>query len=361
MSSSLRIAGLRKNFGPIQALRGIDLDVAAGEMFVLLGGSGSGKTTLLRCLGGFERPDAGRIELDGADITDWPAYRRPVNTMFQSYALFPHLDVGENIGFGLRQAGLKRADIAARVRELLRLVRLEDHASRSVDQLSGGQRQRVALARALARQPKLLLLDEPLSALDPALRADTRAELTALQRALGMSFILVTHDQEEALAIASRIGVMRDGVLEQIGTPAELYERPASRFVAEFLGAANILAATVKEVGYRGTFLRLDASPVMIRVGVKAPLGKPVCLALRPERLRLESPNVLQQGMNALDGTVCGIEYRGDALQVSVLLATGAVLRVNHLLTNGLDAAVVEMGAAVRICFAPDAAIVLPP
>jgi len=159
LSSSLRIAGLRKNFGPIQALRGIDLDVAAGEMFVLLGGSGSGKTTLLRCLGGFERPDAGRIELDGADITDWPAYRRPVNTMFQSYALFPHLDVGENIGFGLRQAGLKRADIAARVRELLRLVRLEDHASRSVDQLSGGQRQRVALARALARQPKLLLLD----------------------------------------------------------------------------------------------------------------------------------------------------------------------------------------------------------
>jgi len=154
---------------------------------------------------------------------------------------------------------------------------------------------------------------------------------------------------------------MRDGVLEQIGTPAELYEHPTNRFVAEFLGAANILAATVKEVGYRGTFLRLDASPVMIRVGVKAPLGKPVCLALRPERLRLESPNVLQQGMNALDGTVCGIEYRGDALQVSVLLATGAVLRVNHLLTNGLDAAVVEMGAAVRICFAPDAAIVLPP
>ena len=360
MNTLLRITGLTKQFGSVAALRGVDLTVEAGEMFVLLGGSGSGKTTLLRCIGGFEKPDAGSIYLDGAEITRMPPHLRPVNMMFQSYALFPHMSVAENIGFGLRQpgwgqAGLPRAEIASRVAELLKLVRLPDYALRHPEQLSGGQRQRVALARALARQPKLLLLDEPLSALDPALRAATRAELTALQRQLGMSFILVTHDQEEALAMATRIGVMRDGALQQIGTPTEIYERPINRFVAEFLGAANILPAVVKEVGTRGTLLRLEGPGTAVRVAMKGPLGQKVTLALRPERLRLDG-----SAANTLEGVIHATEYRGEMLQVSVRMTDGTILRVNHTLADGAGAAIVQPGAAARVSFAPEAGIVLP-
>ena len=355
MNPFLHITGLTKRYGTITALQNLDLTVAAGEMFVLLGGSGCGKTTLLRCLGGFERAEAGRITLDGTDITDTPAYRRPVNTMFQSYALFPHMNVAENIGFGLRQAGLPRAEIATRVGELLQLIRLSDHATRRPDQLSGGQSQRVALARALARRQKLLLLDEPLSALDPNLRAETRAELIALQRALAMTFIVVTHDQEEALAMASRIGVMRDGALAQIGTPAEIYERPTSRFVAEFLGVPNFLPATVKEVGIRGTHLRLDGSASPIRVTMKGPLGQKILLALRPERLRLNGSDP-----NILEGTLHTSEYRGEAMQLTVRLADGTALRVHHPLTEGLATPLPDIGATVKLTFAPDAGIVLP-
>lgn len=369
LTSFLRITGLKKHFGPIAALQGVDLEINPGEMFVLLGASGSGKSTLLRCIGGFETPDAGTIMLDNADITTAPPHRRPVNTMFQSYALFPHMTVAENIGFGLRQpglrqpglgqpalgqAGLPRAEIATRVAELLRLVRLTDHGTRRPRQLSGGQQQRVALARALARQPKLLLLDEPLSALDPELREQTRAELSALQRQLGMTFITVTHDQEEALAMATRIGVMRDGILEQTGTPEELYERPATRFVAEFLGAANILPAVVKEVGTRGTLLRLG-SGAAIRVTMKGPLGKQVFLALRPERLRLDG-----SAANTLEGIITSTEYRGGILQVSVRLPDGPILRINHTLSEGIAAAVVQIGAPAKVSFPPEAGIVLP-
>ncbi|HKM63126.1 MAG TPA: ABC transporter ATP-binding protein [Acidisphaera sp.] len=225
----LWIEALRKRYGAVEALRGVSLDIAAGELFVLLGGSGSGKTTLLRTIAGFERPDAGRILLRGEDVTALPPHRRPVNMMFQSYALFPHLKVAENIAYGLRRMGLGRAERLAKVERLLDLVRLTGLGDRRPDTLSGGQRQRVALARALAREPALLLLDEPLSALDRSLREETREELAALQRRLGMAFVLVTHDQEEALTMASRIGVMRDGLLVQVGTPRELYEQPADR------------------------------------------------------------------------------------------------------------------------------------
>ncbi|MBI3507227.1 MAG: ABC transporter ATP-binding protein [Proteobacteria bacterium] len=239
----IRIQGLEKRFGGIAAVDGVDLDIAAGEIFCLLGPSGCGKTTLLRCVGGFETPDAGLILLDGNDVTNVPPWDRPVNTVFQSYALFPHLTVAQNVAFGLDTLALDAAERAGRVREMLDLVRLEGFEARKPAQLSGGQRQRVAIARALARHPKVLLLDEPLSALDAKLREETRLEIVELQARLGIAFVFVTHDQDEAMAISDRIGVMEAGKIVQIATPGELYERPATRFVAEFVGRINLFAA----------------------------------------------------------------------------------------------------------------------
>src|SRR5438309_364518 len=236
----LRIEGVGKKFGTFRAVDRLSLDIKAGEFFALLGPSGCGKTTLLRMLAGFETPDEGRILLDGHDIAQVPPHLRPVNMMFQNYALFPHLSVRDNIAFGLKRAGMARADIAARVAEMVALVKLEGLEKRKPDQLSGGQKQRVALARSLARRPQVLLLDEPLAALDKKLREGTQGELMELQRRLGMTFIIVTHDQEEAMTVASRIGVMDTGRLDQVATPRELYEAPASRWVAEFVGDVNI-------------------------------------------------------------------------------------------------------------------------
>jgi len=238
----VRIEGLTRRFGSIVAVDRVDLEIARGELFALLGGSGCGKTTLLRMLAGFETPDEGRLFIDGQDMTDVPPYRRPVNMMFQSYALFPHMDVAANVGYGLRRDGVKAPEIAARVAEILTLVHLQDHAKRKPSQLSGGQRQRVALARALVKRPKLLLLDEPLAALDRKLRESTRFEMVRLQEQLGLTFVMVTHDQEEAMSMATRLAVMNAGRIAQIGTPHEVYEHPASRFVADFIGIANIVA-----------------------------------------------------------------------------------------------------------------------
>ncbi len=238
----VRIEGLTRRFGPIVAVDRVDLEIARGELFALLGGSGCGKTTLLRMLAGFETPDEGRLFIDGQDMTDVPPYRRPVNMMFQSYALFPHMDVAANVGYGLRRDGVKGPEIAGRVAEILKLVHLQDHAKRKPSQLSGGQRQRVALARALVKRPKLLLLDEPLAALDRKLRESTRFEMVRLQEQLGLTFVMVTHDQEEAMSMATRLAVMNAGRIAQIGTPHEVYEHPASRFVADFIGIANIIA-----------------------------------------------------------------------------------------------------------------------
>ena len=238
----VRIEGLTRRFGPIVAVDRVDLEIARGELFALLGGSGCGKTTLLRMLAGFETTDEGRLFIDGQDMTDVPPYRRPVNMMFQSYALFPHMDVAANVGYGLRRDGVKGPEIAGRVAEILKLVHLQDHAKRKPSQLSGGQRQRVALARALVKRPKLLLLDEPLAALDRKLRESTRFEMVRLQEQLGLTFVMVTHDQEEAMSMATRLAVMNAGRIAQIGTPHEVYEHPASRFVADFIGIANIIA-----------------------------------------------------------------------------------------------------------------------
>ena len=237
----IRIEGLTKRFGAVSAVDKVDLEVARGELFALLGGSGCGKTTLLRLLAGFETPDSGRLLIDGHDMTGVPPHLRPINMMFQSYSLFPHMTVAENVGYGLRREGVAKTETATRVAQALEQVKLSDFATRRPAQLSGGQRQRVALARALVKRPKLLLLDEPLAALDRKLREGTRFELVRLQAELGLTFVMVTHDQEEAMSMASRMAVMEAGRVVQVGSPHEVYERPTSRFVADFIGIANIL------------------------------------------------------------------------------------------------------------------------
>src|SRR5882724_10489595 len=241
----LEAAGVSKRFGAAAAVDDVSLTIEEGELFALLGPSGCGKTTLLRMVAGLETPDRGRVIIDGVDVTALPPYARPVNMVFQSYALFPHMDVAANIAFGLRQERMDRRGIAAHVGDMLALVQMSDYGGRRPHELSGGQRQRVALARALAKMPKLLLLDEPLAALDRKLREETRLELTSIQQRVGTTFLVVTHDQEEALGLASRIAVMNQGRLVQIGPPAEIYERPASRFVAGFVGAVNLLEGTL--------------------------------------------------------------------------------------------------------------------
>ena len=350
----LEIAGLTVRYGATPAVDALDLTIAAGELFVLLGGSGSGKTTLLRAVAGFAQPDAGRIVLDGQSLGGMPPYRRPVNTMFQSYALFPHMTVAQNVAFGLR--GVARGEARARVTAMLDLVSMAEYAARRPHQLSGGQQQRVALARSLAPNPRLLLLDEPLSALDRGLREQTRGELVALQRRLGIGFILVTHDQQEALTMATRIGVMQDGMLRQVGTPAEVYERPASRFVAEFLGAANVLPALVCGRWDGGAVLEVLGQRVR---AASVTAADAVLLALRPERLRI-SPGAEAGAVNSLPGTLSGSAYAGDALLHTVRLADGSEVRVTAPLGDGLDAARLAPGAAVTLAWPPQACILLP-
>ena len=351
------VEGLTVRYGPATALDRLDLHIAAGEMFVLLGGSGSGKTTLLRALGGFIQPSAGRIVLGGQDITALPPHRRPVNTTFQSYALFPHMNVADNVGFGLRRQGVPRAEIATRVAALLDLVRLGDFAGRRPDALSGGQRQRVALARALAPRPRLLLLDEPMSALDRGLREQTRQELLRVQRETGTTFVLVTHDQDEALAMATRIGLLHAGRLAQVGTPADIYERPASRYVAAFMGAANILPARVVRAGAMAV-LDLDGiGPAHAASPAPCAVGGALHVALRPERLRI-APGAAE-GVNTAAGVVADSAYRGGTVDHQVRLPGGATLLVSRPLGDGISAGLLPPGSAVVVSWQPDACVLL--
>jgi putrescine transport system ATP-binding protein len=339
----VRLEGVTKRFAEVSAVDDVSLDIAPGEFFALLGPSGCGKTTLMRIVAGFEEPDRGRVFIDGADVTGVPPHRRPVNMMFQSYALFPHMNVEKNIAFGLQQEGMARADIAARVAEMLRLVQLEGLGKRRPDQLSGGQKQRVALARALAKRPKLLLLDEPLAALDRKLREQTQFELKEVQRRLGTAFIVVTHDQEEASVMASRIAVMRAGKLEQVGTPAQIYARPASRFVAEFIGDINILDGDVKTEGEL-----LSAGDERSR--------QSVATAVRPERILVEEDDAA--AASGIPAHVDDLAFRGSDTLYRVRLNSGKILRV--VIANSGDRSRFRPGDKVRLQIPPDAFIPLP-
>src|SRR5256884_1225684 len=315
--SLLRIEGVAKKFGNFRAVDHVSLDVRAGEFFALLGPSGCGKTTLLRMLAGFETPDEGRILLNGRDIAPVLPHERPVNMMFQSYALFPHLSARDNIAFGLKRAGMAKADINIRVAEMVALVKLGGLEKRKPDQLSGGQRQRVALARSLARRPQVLLLDEPLAALDKKLRESTQHELMELQRRLGMTFVVVTHDQEEAMTMAGRIGVMDAGRLDQVATPRDLYQNPASRWIAEFVGDINLFEGEVgaTEQGRLAVATR-DAGTIYV-AAPRTPLGKSVVsVAIRPEKVKLSRRAPAAEGtsaraFNCLEGAITDVSYLG--------------------------------------------------
>ncbi|MFZ0421343.1 MAG: ABC transporter ATP-binding protein [Xanthobacteraceae bacterium] len=354
----LRIEDLSKRFGGFAAVDQLSLDIYQGEFFALLGPSGCGKTTLLRLIAGFEAPNEGRILLDGVEIGAVPPYRRPVNMMFQSYALFPHLNVEANIAFGLKQEGLPRAEIAERVGEMLTLVRLEGFGRRKPQELSGGQRQRVALARSLVKRPRILLLDEPMAALDKKLRGETQFELMELQRRLGLTFIIVTHDQSEAMTVADRIAVMDRGRLMQVAPPAEIYEQPNSRWVADFIGNINLFEG---RVGDDGTSVEGTA---LGRIGVAAKIdaepGATVWVAVRPEKIRLTpSEPAAEPSHNRIAATVADIGYLGD---LSIYkLRTGAGAELQAALANTLRSSELKIGwnDTVWLSFQPDAAIVL--
>jgi putrescine transport system ATP-binding protein len=323
----LQLTNIVKTFGETRAVDDVSLDIFPGEFFALLGPAGCGKTTLLRMLAGFETPDSGHILLDGQDLTAIPPHERPVNMMFQSYALFPHMNVADNIAFGLQMQRMPKPQIRARVEEMLALVHLEGFALRKPDQLSGGQRQRVALARALAKKPKLLLLDEPLGALDRKLREATQFELVNIQESLGVTFVIVTHDQEEAMTVSTRLAVMRDGQIAQLGEPHQVYEAPNSRYVAEFIGDVNILEGVVGDAG--GGAIRLADGGVAELGGARGLPGGAVALALRPEKIAIERwAEDAERGANALDGKVEDIAYLGDISIYNVRLDSGALVRV---------------------------------
>ena len=324
----VQLKGLTKRFGDVTAVDDVDLDIYKGELFCLLGGSGCGKSTLLRMLAGFEFPESGSISIDGMDMSQVPAYERPTNMMFQSYALFPHMNVAKNVAFGLQQDRVAKSEIEDRVHNILKLVELEDYKKRKPAQLSGGQRQRVALARALVKEPKLLLLDEPLAALDKKLRKHTQFELANIQEQVGVTFIVVTHDQEEAMTLSTRMAVMDKGRFVQIGTPTEIYEFPETRFVADFIGSANIVPGRVTENGADHVTVATDLGEIYIDHGQSVAEGAQIWVAIRPEKILLSTTPPEAPGPNQAEGEVDEIGYLGETSIYKVRLANGQVVDV---------------------------------
>jgi spermidine/putrescine transport system ATP-binding protein len=352
----VRLVELVKRFDDVVAVDGIDIDIPGGEFFSLLGPSGCGKTTTLRLIAGFEQPTGGRILLDGNDMATTPPHRRPVNTVFQSYALFPFLSVFDNVAFGLRLQKTSKHDTRARVVKALELVRLDGFEKRRPSQLSGGQQQRVALARALVLNPKVLLLDEPLGALDAKLRKALQVELKALQEEVGITFVYVTHDQEEALTMSDRIAVMSAGQVMQVGTPTELYEEPRSEYVADFLGLSNLLAGDARPAGDGACLITAGSFELRATRGAVDARG-PVRAVIRPERVDLEPYG--SGGENRVPGMVERVIFVGPVTQVIARLATGATLQAT-VLNHGDDLPYAQ-GSAVTVHVPPDALRVLRP
>ncbi|MBK6715051.1 MAG: polyamine ABC transporter ATP-binding protein [Burkholderiales bacterium] len=329
----LRIRDVVKDFGGYRAVDHVSLDIAKGEIFALLGSSGCGKTTLLRMLAGFEAPTSGQIILNGQDLAGLPPYERPLNMMFQSYALFPHLTVWENIAFGLQRDGLPKPQIAERVESMLKLTQLGKYAKRKPHQLSGGQQQRVALARSLAKQPQLLLLDEPLGALDKKLREQTQIELVNIIEQVGVTCVMVTHDQEEAMTMASRIAVMSEGSFLQVGAPQEIYETPATRFVADFIGNVNLMDGTLAVDEPDHVVIDCADCRHYVGHGITGTAGMAVSVALRPEKIHVSSHPPTDE-FNTARGTIQEMSYFGSYTVYRLKLASGAVLKVTQANTT---------------------------
>jgi putrescine transport system ATP-binding protein len=355
----ITIANVSKRFGDFVAVNGVSLKIYKGEIFCLLGGSGCGKTTLLRMLAGFEQPSAGRVLIDGQDMAGIPPYERPVNMMFQSYALFPHMTVYGNVAFGLEQEKLPKAEIQRRVGEILDIVRMGEFLQRKPHQLSGGQRQRVALARALVKRPKLLLLDEPLGALDRKLREHTQFELINIQEQLGVTFVVVTHDQEEAMTLASRIGVMNRGEIVQIGTPRQIYEFPATRFVADFIGSVNLFDGRLVEDEPDHVRVACEAFPNLVYVdhGVSAPPNSQLWVAIRPEKIALERTQP-EGADNWVRGVIKEIAYMGDLSIYMVSVAGGREVRVTQTNVARKGAEAFTWGEEVYLSWDPSSPVV---
>ena len=360
----IRIDGLRKEFDGFPAVDGVSLDIYQGELFAILGGSGCGKSTLLRLLAGFETPTAGRLFIDGADMAGLPPYERPTNMMFQSYALFPHYSVADNVAYGLKKEGLDKAEVRARVEEILELVQLGEFARRKPRQLSGGQQQRVALARALVKRPKVLLLDEPLAALDKNLRERTQFELMNIQDRLGITFIVVTHDQDEAMTLATRIAVMEAGRFLQIGTPSEVYEYPNCRFVADFFGTINLFRGRLDDQA-PGCFLceetgaRILVDPVGHEAaGDPAPAGN-LSVAVRPEKIRLSREPPAAQDQTVLHGTVEDLAYYGNYSVYRIRSDSGKLVQVSSQNARRSAELTLEWEDRVYLCWPRECSVVL--
>ena len=357
----ISIEGVTKTFGGYTAVDNVSLNIYQGEMFALVGASGCGKTTLLRMLAGFARQESGRIVIDGAEMSDVPPHERPVNMMFQSYALFPHMTVEGNVGYGIRRLPIMPAERAQRIAEALEMVQLGHLAKRKPHQLSGGQRQRVALARALIRRPKVLLLDEPLSALDKKLREKTQFELMDLQYRVGITFIVVTHDQDEAMALATRIAVMDRGKVLQVGMPSEIYEFPRSRFVADFVGTTNLFEGTVtgSEPGMVTVHCSETACELRIDDLGRFPPGQQVWVALRPEKIRLSKEPPAGGRINLLRGVVWELGYLGNRSTYRIKMASGKLVTVQAQNERRTSEWSIDWSDEVYMSWQADAAVIL--